>query len=95
MGRFWQAPNIPYKWKRCVLLCHVVNSALSAVECFIPSTGQLRKLELAVAGLCRRAMRGKASWEDAHHVRSLSSQQVLEYWKIIPLCVELRVRRLK
>eukprot|EP00959_Pyramimonas_sp_CCMP1952_P287689 6016420-Pyramimonas_sp.AAC.1 len=61
----------------------------------IPSSGQLRKLELAVAGLCRRAMRGNASWEDAHHVRSLSSQQVLEYWKFIPLCVELRVRRLR
>eukprot|EP00959_Pyramimonas_sp_CCMP1952_P105447 2204403-Pyramimonas_sp.AAC.1 len=53
--------HIPYRWKRCVLLCHVVNSALSAVECFIPSSGQQRKLELAVAGLCRRAMRGKAS----------------------------------
>eukprot|EP00959_Pyramimonas_sp_CCMP1952_P043169 903105-Pyramimonas_sp.AAC.1 len=41
MGRFWQLPNIPFRWKRCVLLCHVVNSALSAVECFIPSAGQL------------------------------------------------------
>eukprot|EP00959_Pyramimonas_sp_CCMP1952_P386904 8108637-Pyramimonas_sp.AAC.1 len=61
----------------------------------MPSGGQLCKLELAVAGLCRRAMRGQASWQDARHVRCLSSQQVLDYWNARPLGTELRVRRLK
>eukprot|EP00959_Pyramimonas_sp_CCMP1952_P062271 1301880-Pyramimonas_sp.AAC.1 len=64
MGQFWFQKGVPYRWKRCVLLCHVVNAALAGVEAFVPTASQLQTLELAVGGLARKAMRREASWEE-------------------------------
>eukprot|EP00959_Pyramimonas_sp_CCMP1952_P000849 16928-Pyramimonas_sp.AAC.1 len=76
LGRFWFQKGVPVRWKRCVMLCHIVNTALSGVEPFLPSPQQIRTLEFAIAALARKAMRGEASWEDAFgRRRSLTSRQ--------------------
>eukprot|EP00959_Pyramimonas_sp_CCMP1952_P410158 8596177-Pyramimonas_sp.AAC.1 len=53
-------------------------------------------LRHAVAALARKAMRGEASWEDEEGSRrSLSSLAVPDWWRIVPIGIELQVRRLR
>eukprot|EP00959_Pyramimonas_sp_CCMP1952_P240338 5022537-Pyramimonas_sp.AAC.1 len=96
LGNFWFQKGAPLRWKRCVLLCNIVNTALSGLEAFLPSPKQLMTLQYAVAALARKAMRGEASWEDMEgRRRSLSSLAVLDWWRIVPIGIELQVRRLR
>eukprot|EP00959_Pyramimonas_sp_CCMP1952_P359056 7518274-Pyramimonas_sp.AAC.1 len=85
LGSFWFKRGIPVRWKRCILLCHIVNAALSGVEAFVPTEVQLNTLQLALAALARKVMRGEVSWEDqGGRIRSLSSMEVLRWWRIAP-----------
>eukprot|EP00974_Lingulodinium_polyedra_P051611 4965676-Lingulodinium_polyedra.AAC.1 len=84
----WRRGCAPWRWKRCVLICRVVGAALSCIEAFTPSPAQYRRIDLAVAALGRKAMRGKACTEQEGRTRSLSTEGVLEYWKIAPASVE-------
>eukprot|EP00959_Pyramimonas_sp_CCMP1952_P450818 9438732-Pyramimonas_sp.AAC.1 len=62
--------------RRCLFLCRVVNTALCGVEYFVPSVGQRMKLERAIAASGRRAMGGRAHWEEeGGRVRSLTTKQ--------------------
>ena len=40
LGSCWSKPGIPMRWRRCVLLCRVVNAALSGVECCCRARGR-------------------------------------------------------
>lgn len=60
VGRLWTTPMIPYKWKRASFICHVVNTSLSGIESFVPSTANNHKLDGILAKFGRLAMRGKA-----------------------------------
>eukprot|EP00959_Pyramimonas_sp_CCMP1952_P293791 6144582-Pyramimonas_sp.AAC.1 len=60
-GAFWSKANIPYRWKRAVLLCRVINTGLSCIECFLPTTTEYRQLQSAMGALLRKAMRGRAT----------------------------------
>ena len=84
VGGFWTKAGIPMRWRRCMFGCRVVNAALSGVECFLVSSGQLHKLEMAVAALARKALRGNAAWEEEGGTRCLSSEEVLRVWNVPP-----------
>eukprot|EP00959_Pyramimonas_sp_CCMP1952_P223769 4678715-Pyramimonas_sp.AAC.1 len=96
LGRSWYQKGVPHRWERCIFLCHVLNTGLSGVEAFVLTASQLRTLELAVAGLARRAMRGEATWEDEDgQIRSMTTEEVMRWWRLVPIASELRVRRLR
>eukprot|EP00969_Alexandrium_andersonii_P063085 2778014-Alexandrium_andersonii.AAC.1 len=87
---------MPWRWKRTILICKVQNTALSAVECFLPSEAQHRRLDSIVAYYARVAMRGKACTKvNGVVTKSLSSEGVLRYWMLAPASVEAKVRRLR
>jgi len=52
LGRFWSKARAPDRWKRCLLLCRVVNTAISAVEACCPSPQQpTSKIKRGYCGL--------------------------------------------
>jgi len=86
---------VPQRWKRCQLLCRVVNTVLLCFECFHPNVQQYDRLDKLIAGLGRIAMAGKASTTTDKGTRSLAIRQVLQYWRIAPTAVEALIRRLR
>jgi hypothetical protein len=94
-GKFWTKREIPYRWKRAVLICRVINTGLSCIECYVPTPDEYQVLQSAMGALLRRAMAGRAS---AHRedgtVRSMTTLEVFRYWQILPPAEEALVRRL-
>ena len=48
---FWYTEDTPLRWRRALFLGTVVNSALSAIEAFLPTPAQYSKLYMAVAAI--------------------------------------------
>ncbi len=88
--------SLPYKLKRTILICNAQNKALCSIEAFAPSAKDYEQLDLAVAGLGRMAMAGKAATrnEEGEVVRSLSTAEILHHWGIAPAALEVKLRRL-
>ena len=95
LGAFWYQKGIPGRWRRTVFTSAVLNTALSGIECFLPTDKQYDILSSLVAQLARKAMHGQASWEGKTHHESLTWRQVLSKWRVAPLHVEALVRRLR
>ena len=95
LGSFW-SHSLPWKWKRSMLICKVQNAGLSAIEAFCFSATDYDRLDKAMARYCRIAMRGKATDYDGHGgTRTWTNSAVLKFFRITPMAIEARVRRLK
>ena len=69
---------------------------MCSIEAYAPSAKDYEQLDLAVAGLGRMAMAGKAATrnEEGDVVRSLSTAEILHHWGIAPAALEAKIRRL-
>ena len=92
LGKVWHK-KIPYRVKRCSFLAYVQNACLSALEAFVLEPRHYDTLDRTLAKLCR-SMSGGVAYEGPEHKQTLSTQEVLERWHILPKSQELRVRRL-
>eukprot|EP00959_Pyramimonas_sp_CCMP1952_P212499 4446093-Pyramimonas_sp.AAC.1 len=96
MGGFWTLRGVPHRLRRCLLISKIYNVALSGVEAFLPSVQQVQRLQHVVAQYARKAMLGQAvDWTSGVHPKSLSSAAVLRWWRLVPLDLEIRIRRLR
>ena len=95
VGQLWYESRVSWTLKRCFSIGRVVNTALSGIEAFCPSTAQYQSLTSLVTCLARRVMAGAARRREHGRVRTMSNKEVLRFWKMAPCDVEARVRRLK
>ena len=69
---------------------------LSLVGGFHSQSQQLHRMQSTVTMYARKAMLGQATtWYDDYHPKSLSSEAVLRWWRLVPLELEMRTRRLR
>eukprot|EP00959_Pyramimonas_sp_CCMP1952_P399974 8380224-Pyramimonas_sp.AAC.1 len=43
LGGIWSVPGIPHRLRRCVFISKIYNTALSGLEGFLPSEGEVAK----------------------------------------------------
>ena len=77
-----------------MLICVIVNSALSCCECFLPTDAQYAQLDRLIAGLARKAMMGAATKQEGEKFKAMTIGQVLQYWRLTTAKLEALVRRL-
>eukprot|EP00959_Pyramimonas_sp_CCMP1952_P469155 9494450-Pyramimonas_sp.AAC.1 len=99
MGQFWTS-STPLKWRKNLYKGYVLNAVLSGMEVLAHSHGPLREsdtssIESFVARHARVVLRGVAWTDSSGQTRSSSNLEVLAKFRIPPIFLELRVRRLK
>eukprot|EP00959_Pyramimonas_sp_CCMP1952_P403461 8454047-Pyramimonas_sp.AAC.1 len=94
LGGVWSLP-LPYRFTRLLLIGFAQNTILSGMEAFILSKNDYDKLDRGLAAMGRIAMRGKACTREEDKIRSMSTSQVLSFWKLAPSSIEMSVRRLR
>ena len=100
MGRFWYSDS-PFSIKRTLVKGLLVNTALSGMEVAVHGSGPLRENDLRhlqgfILKKCRAILSGTMYWDtQAQHERTLPHHEVLKRFKLAPLFLELRIRRLK
>jgi hypothetical protein len=87
---------LPYRYKRTLMICHIQNRALSAIEAFVPADADYAALDLAIASAGRLALAGKACTRNSENevIDSMNTAEVLAHWKIVGCAIEARLRRL-
>ena len=90
---FWSS-NAPWKLKRTVFLSRIYGAALSGNEAYVYSDSDWSMLE-ALVNKWLRVLKGGASWQGTTHMRCRSTKELLTFWRLPPLRVEARVRRIK
>jgi hypothetical protein len=88
--------DIPFTVRRLCFINMVYNTLLSGLEAFVLSNSELDKLTKFICSRCRALLLGKAhSKIDQNTHTSLSNHIVVKKTGILPVHLELTVRRLK
>eukprot|EP00959_Pyramimonas_sp_CCMP1952_P033724 708364-Pyramimonas_sp.AAC.1 len=82
-----------------MLICCVQNTLLHGVEAYVLSPAQNDALDRAMAHYARKSMQGAAHFLDVSDGvethRSMSTSEVLRYWRTAPAQLEMHAFRLK
>ena len=87
--------DIPFAVRRLCFINMVYNTLLSGLEAFILSDPELDRLTKFICSRCRALLLGKAHSKINNTHTSLSNSTVLKKTAILPVHLELTVRRLK
>ena len=95
LGKFWHEKMVPFKLKRAIFISKVIGAGLSGTLSFCLSKQQYGLLDRRMLGFLRTMLKGACHEveEDGKH-KSWSDNQVLWYWKILPMWHEDAVRRI-
>ena len=94
LGGFWFS-SAGYGSKRTMFIAMVFAHILSGLESYVVGPGDARFFDAILNRMLRSALRGRAHQVDGggYH-RSIPNIHVLKFWRLPPVALELRVRRL-
>eukprot|EP00959_Pyramimonas_sp_CCMP1952_P233012 4869741-Pyramimonas_sp.AAC.1 len=81
LGRAWSL-SLPYCWLRTLFLSYAQNTALSGIEPLLLTLNHYKKLDGQIARFGRRATQGRATRTDGDHMKTMTTKQILAYWRI-------------
>ena len=94
VGQLWYESRISWRLKRCLFISRVVNTALSSIEGVLPpQKHSTRRSRRRWSVLREELWRARRRAEE--QVRTMTTKEVLCFWRLAPCDVEARVRRLK
>ena len=78
-----------------MVITMLVSHLLSAIESYVPSKTDFRQFDAMLNTKLRICMKGRACQFDAEgSAKKRPNKKVLQYWRLVPLALEARVRRL-
>eukprot|EP00959_Pyramimonas_sp_CCMP1952_P304408 6370773-Pyramimonas_sp.AAC.1 len=95
MGSTW-CREVPLRCARLQFISYVYEAALSALHVLLLTPSQIGRLTKVLTKLLRSLLGGRRTmWKEDGSARTLTNEQVWQYWKLAKPEVELRVRRLR
>jgi len=94
MGRFWTT-RAPYRVKRLVFLGLIYSTAISGLEAMVLNKGEMATITKTLTKKLRCMTMGRLTKEVAGVRRAPSELDLWKYWRLLPPCQELVVRRLR
>jgi len=94
MGSFWHS-GAPKRTLRLLFISKVQSQMCSAGEAMVFRDVDYKIMNTVLLKLLRSMMKGRACREGAEHREAMSGREVYTFWKLVPVEIELRVKRLR